>query len=111
MTRTLPNIIITGTPGTGKTTHCEDLVEKVPELKHLSVNQVVKDKGCHEGWDEDYQSWIVDEDKVCRFLVLLLLLFFSFFFFILVEGEGGSLLFQPSSPWINRWNGEFPFQI
>lgn len=64
MSRKLPNIIITGTPGTGKTTHCEDLAEKVPELKHLSVNQVVKDKGCHEGWDEDYQSWIVDEDKV-----------------------------------------------
>lgn len=64
MSRTLPNIIITGTPGTGKTTHCEDLAEKVPELKHLSVNQVVKDKGCHEGWDEDYQSWIVDEEKV-----------------------------------------------
>lgn len=64
MSRMLPNIIITGTPGTGKTTHCEDLAEKVPELKHLNVNKVVKDKGCHEGWDEDYQSWIVDEDKV-----------------------------------------------
>lgn len=64
MSRKLPNIIITGTPGTGKTTHCEDLAEKVPKLKHLNVNQVVKDKGCHEGWDEDYQSWIVDEDKV-----------------------------------------------
>lgn len=64
MSRKQPNIIITGTPGTGKTTHCEDLAEKVAELKHLSVNQIVKDKGCHEGWDEDYQSWIVDEDKV-----------------------------------------------
>lgn len=64
MSRRLPNIIITGTPGTGKTTHCEVLAEKCPELKHLSVNQVVKDRECHEGWDEEYQSWIVDEDKV-----------------------------------------------
>lgn len=64
MSRTLPNIIITGTPGTGKTTHCEVLAEKCPELKHLSVNQVVKERECHEGWDEEYQSWIVDEDKV-----------------------------------------------
>lgn len=66
MARSLPNIIITGTPGTGKTTHCEILAEKTG-LKHLSVNQVVKEKECHEGWDEEYQSWVVDEDKVGLF--------------------------------------------
>lgn len=64
MPRTLPNIIVTGTPGVGKTTHCEVLAQRTG-LKHLSVNQVVKDKECHEGWDAEYQSWIVDEDKVC----------------------------------------------
>jgi broad-specificity NMP kinase len=63
MSRTQPNIIITGTPGTGKTSHCELLAERTG-LKHISVNQVVKDRECHEGWDEEYQSWIVDEDKV-----------------------------------------------
>lgn len=63
MTRTQPNIIITGTPGVGKTTHCEQLAEKTG-LKHLSVNEVVKDKGCHEGWDDKLKTWIVDEDKV-----------------------------------------------
>lgn len=63
MSRSLPNIIITGTPGTGKTSHCELLAERTG-LRHVSVNQVVKDRECHEGWDEEYQSWIVDEDKV-----------------------------------------------
>ncbi|KAH6626362.1 AAA domain-containing protein [Chaetomium sp. MPI-SDFR-AT-0129] len=63
MSRTLPNIIITGTPGTGKTTHSELLAERTG-LKHISVNDVVKDKECHEGWDDEYQSWIVDEDKL-----------------------------------------------
>lgn len=63
MSRKSPNIIITGTPGVGKTTHCEQLAERTG-LRHLSVNKVVKDKACHEGWDEEYQSWIVDEDKV-----------------------------------------------
>lgn len=63
MARSLPNIIVTGTPGTGKTTHCEVLADKTG-LKHLSVNQVVKQRECHEGWDDEYQSWIVDEDKV-----------------------------------------------
>ncbi|KAI0012816.1 P-loop containing nucleoside triphosphate hydrolase protein [Xylariaceae sp. FL0662B] len=61
--RANPNIIITGTPGVGKTTHCEVLAEKTG-LRHLSVNQIVKDKECHEGWDEEFMSWIVDEDKL-----------------------------------------------
>ncbi|KAJ0388218.1 hypothetical protein COL922a_000849 [Colletotrichum nupharicola] len=61
--RTSPNIIITGTPGVGKTTHCEELARR-SGLTHLSVNQVVKDRECHEGWDDEFQSWIVDEDKL-----------------------------------------------
>ena len=59
-----PNVIITGTPGVGKTTHCEQL-KKTTGLKHLSINQVVRDRGCHEGWDDELQTYIVDEDKVC----------------------------------------------
>lgn len=69
MARSSPNIIITGTPGVGKTTHCEVLAERTG-LKHLSVNHIVKDRECHEGWDEEYQSWIVDEDKVNFPLIL-----------------------------------------
>lgn len=61
--RQSPNIIVTGTPGVGKTTHSESLAERTG-LRHVSVNQIVKDKECHEGWSDEYQSWIVDEDKV-----------------------------------------------
>ena len=61
--RRSPNIIVTGTPGVGKTTHCESLAERTG-LRHVSVNRIVKDKDCHEGWSDEYQSWIVDEDKV-----------------------------------------------
>jgi len=61
--RSQPNIIVTGTPGVGKTTHCETLAQTTG-LKHLSINQIVKDRECHEGWDEEFYSWIVDEDKV-----------------------------------------------
>ncbi|KAM0238560.1 hypothetical protein ACHAPO_003528 [Fusarium lateritium] len=56
--RKSPNIIITGTPGVGKTTHCESLAEQTG-LRHLSVNQVVKDKECHEGWSDEFHSWIL----------------------------------------------------
>lgn len=61
--RAQPNIIITGTPGVGKTSHCEQLAANTG-LKHLSINQIVKDRTCHDGWDAEYKSWIVDEDKV-----------------------------------------------
>lgn len=64
MARKNPNIIITGTPGVGKTTHAEQLA-RATGLKHISVNQIVKDEGFHEGKDEETGSWVVDEDKVC----------------------------------------------
>ncbi|KAI9677564.1 MAG: factor activating pos9 [Caeruleum heppii] len=64
MARTVPNIIITGTPGVGKTSHAELLASNGADLKHLAVNTVVKQRGCHEGWDEEGQCWIVDEDKL-----------------------------------------------
>ena len=63
MPRRQPNIIITGTPGVGKTSHCDVLAANTG-LKHLSINQIVKDRGCHDGWDKEYKSWIVDDDKV-----------------------------------------------
>ncbi|KAL1958310.1 hypothetical protein VTO42DRAFT_4627 [Malbranchea cinnamomea] len=61
--RTSPNIIITGTPGVGKTVHCEQLAQETG-LKHLSINQIVKERECHDGYDEKLKSWIVDEDKL-----------------------------------------------
>ncbi|KAG6012870.1 hypothetical protein E4U54_007249 [Claviceps lovelessii] len=61
--RESPNIIVTGTPGVGKTTHCESLSQRTG-LRHVSVNQVVKDRECHEGWSDEFQSLIVDEDKL-----------------------------------------------
>jgi len=70
MARTQPNIIITGTPGVGKTSHCE-LLAQTSGLKHLPVNQVVKERCCHDGWDEEFKSYIVDEDKVWRFSLLV----------------------------------------
>ena len=63
MPRIQPNIIITGTPGVGKTCHCDVLAANAG-LKHLSINQIVKDRSCYDGWDEEYKCWIVDEDKV-----------------------------------------------
>jgi len=61
--RASPNIIVTGTPGVGKTIHCETLAQSTG-LKHFDISRLVKERECHEGWDEEYKSWIVDEDKL-----------------------------------------------
>lgn len=63
MPRKKPNIIVTGTPGVGKTTLCESLTLST-NLKHLAINGIVKERNFHHGWDEQLKSWIVDEDKV-----------------------------------------------
>lgn len=60
-----PVIIITGTPGTGKTTHAQMLAEESPvPLKHINVGDLVKEKGLYEEYDEEWQSYTVDEDKL-----------------------------------------------
>ncbi|KAI8800735.1 AAA domain-containing protein [Cladochytrium replicatum] len=63
MQRSRPNILITGTPGTGKTTTAE-LVALATSLDHIEVGKIVKERGLHEGFDEEFQSYILDEDRV-----------------------------------------------
>lgn len=68
--RTLPNIIIAGTPGVGKTTTCTQLLALLSQstpplnLRHLSINDLVKTRSAHSGYDEELQTLIVDEDKL-----------------------------------------------
>lgn len=61
--RDLPNILITGTPGTGKTTTSE-MAAEATGLTHINVGDLVKSKSLHEGLDTEYDSYILDEDKV-----------------------------------------------
>ncbi|KAG1716555.1 hypothetical protein ID866_607 [Astraeus odoratus] len=63
--RTSPVIVVTGTPGTGKSTHAQLLVKESPiPLRHINVGDMVKARGLHEGFDEEWQSYTVDEDKL-----------------------------------------------
>ncbi|ETV87736.1 hypothetical protein H257_01209 [Aphanomyces astaci] len=63
MARRLPNILVTGTPGTGKTTLCQLLAERTP-LRNVNVGDLVKEHELHAGRDEDFDCFILDEDKV-----------------------------------------------
>lgn len=63
MDRDLPNILVTGTPGTGKTTTSE-AIANATGLQHINVGELVKRKQLHEGYLAEYDTHILDEDKV-----------------------------------------------
>ncbi|WPK22829.1 hypothetical protein PUMCH_000046 [Australozyma saopauloensis] len=64
-TRFQPNIIITGTPGCGKTSHAESLVSLLGEgYKHYNISALAKERKCFLSYDEEFDSHIVDEDKL-----------------------------------------------
>lgn len=60
-----PVIVITGTPGTGKSTHAQLLADESPvTLQHLNVGDWVKENGLYDEYDEEWQSYTVDEDRL-----------------------------------------------
>lgn len=46
------NVLVTGTPGTGKSSLCASIVDAMDGYKHVEVGRVVKEHGLHEGRDE-----------------------------------------------------------
>lgn len=62
--RRKPNILITGTPGVGKTT-TSALAAELSGLEHINVGELVASKGLHDGWDDEFDCWTLDEDRVC----------------------------------------------
>eukprot|EP00978_Attheya_sp_CCMP212_P015471 scaffold39928_cov45-Attheya_sp.AAC.3 len=85
--RTRPNILITGTPGTGKTITASLLAVRILDvtfqarhnfklglptiltaekagMTHLSVGDLIKEHKCWDGRDEALDSYILDEDKL-----------------------------------------------
>lgn len=63
MQRSKPNILITGTPGTGKTTTCQQVVEAIG-FTYVNIGDWVKEQELHSGWDDEHDCYIIDEDKV-----------------------------------------------
>ncbi len=59
----LPNILITGTPGTGKSQTAQLAAEKTG-LKYINVGDLAKENNCYEGHDDSFDSNILDDDKI-----------------------------------------------
>ncbi|VEL06841.1 unnamed protein product [Protopolystoma xenopodis] len=58
-----PNILITGTPGTGKSTLASE-VSRRTSLNFLSVNDVAAEFELYDGYDDQNECYILDDDRV-----------------------------------------------
>ncbi|KAJ8601382.1 hypothetical protein CTAYLR_004983 [Chrysophaeum taylorii] len=60
---TRPNVLVCGTPGTGKTEMSAAIARKV-KMQHLNVGDLAARLDAYDGWDEDRQCHILNEDRV-----------------------------------------------
>lgn len=64
-------VVVTGTPGTGKTTIAKKLA-KQKKLKYIDVSKIIKEKKLEEGYDKKKKCGIVDVDKLNKVLIDLI---------------------------------------
>ncbi|MCS7098549.1 MAG: adenylate kinase family protein [Candidatus Methanomethyliaceae archaeon] len=81
------NIVITGTPGVGKTTIARALSEKLG-LKLMELNKLAKDIGAINGMDERREAQIINEGKIRRELEKILSKDYGY----VIEGHWGEIV-------------------
>ena len=69
MEKKLPNILITGTPGVGKTSFADLLQEKLKELKgldfkNINIGKLVNEKKLYKKWNKEFDVPEFDDDMV-----------------------------------------------
>ncbi|CAM9302500.1 unnamed protein product [Choristocarpus tenellus] len=62
-----PNVLITGTPGTGKTSTCQAIAERTG-LRHINVGDVVRAEQCHDGYNKEFDTYMLNESKLVEAL-------------------------------------------
>ena len=64
----MKTIIVSGTPGTGKTELAKALSKKL-KYKYLDVNKLIKENSLSDGYDKKKECEIVDTEKLSKFLI------------------------------------------
>ncbi|EYC08456.1 hypothetical protein Y032_0066g3776 [Ancylostoma ceylanicum] len=62
-TRRRPNILITGTPGTGKSTLGQEIANRL-QFDFIEVGKEVREHGLVEEFDERLNCHVLDEEKL-----------------------------------------------
>ncbi|MHA1756126.1 MAG: adenylate kinase family protein [Promethearchaeota archaeon] len=65
----MKTIIISGTPGTGKTTFAKKLNEILPKSIVITLNDLILRKKFYLGYDNTRQTYIADIDKLIPYLI------------------------------------------
>ncbi|CAI4221991.1 unnamed protein product [Auanema sp. JU1783] len=66
-TRVKPNILITGTPGTGKTTLADELAKHLGYFR-FDIGEIVRENKFYTEFDEEYDTFVLDEDAILDFM-------------------------------------------
>ena len=67
----LPNILVTGTPGVGKTSLCSLLESQFPEdyelegFTYVKLAEMIRERRLYKNWNEEFDVPEFDEDMVC----------------------------------------------
>jgi len=67
------NILVTGTPGCGKTRLCTALKEHFANLKVLNLSLYIKENKLYSSYDEKYDSYVISPKKIKSILKKLLI--------------------------------------
>ena len=63
-----PIICVTGTPGCGKTRLAKRIALK-KKLLYVPLNDILRNEGIYERYDQKFHSYVVDEKKVRKILI------------------------------------------
>jgi len=69
--RTKPNILITGTPGVGKTATAILIADSL-DMKHINTSEIIEQNKFYDGFDDELNSHILNEDKLLDALELMI---------------------------------------
>lgn len=56
-------IVISGTPGTGKSTILHKIQKSSPQVQILNISELVKREGLHDGYDSEFDTFIINDRK------------------------------------------------
>ncbi|MDO8628515.1 MAG: AAA family ATPase [Nanoarchaeota archaeon] len=64
-------LIITGVPGTGKTTIAKQLAQQLNAV-YLDINQLIKPYQLAEGYDKKLKTYLINQEKLINLLINLI---------------------------------------